>query len=434
MKSKKKLILIIVGVVVVVAIVVANLTMDTTNETKVQAEKTKLKKITELVSASGRIQPRTKVDITSEINGEVISLYAKEGDRVDVGQLLIVLDTIQLRSDVDQARFAVSEIEARLQGSKASLDKAREDYDRQKRLHESNLSSENEFNNSHYAYLNAKAAYEANLAQADQFRSRYDKQLDYLSKAKIVAPMSGIITYLDAEVGEIAAAQTAFTQGKTLMTISDLNIFEVEVEVDETEINKISVAQECSIEVDAFPDTAFAGEVTEIGNTAVLTALGTENQSTNFNVKIVFADPNVKIRPGMSATVDITTATREDALTIPYSSVVMRTYDMDSLFAVREGKANFDGGVQAAEADSVEAKVEDDEEEKHQEFKGVFVIRDGEAQFVPIETGIADKKSIEVTAGLNEGDSVISGPYRVLRTIKDGETVSVEQKSSKKEN
>ncbi len=434
MKSKKKLILIIVGVVVVVAIVIANLTMDTSNETKVQAEETKLKDITELVSASGRIQPRTKVDITSEINGEIIFLYAKEGDRVDDGQLLIVLDTVQLRSDVDQARYAVSEVKARLAGSKASLDKAQEDYDRLKRLHETNLTSETEFDNSHYAYLNAKASYEAFQAQAEQFRSRYEKQLDYLSKAKIVAPMSGIITYLDAEVGEIAAAQTAFTQGRTLMTISDLNIFEVEVEVDETEINKIELAQECSIEVDAFPDTAFAGEVTEIGNTAVLTAMGTENQSTNFNVKVIFADPNVKIRPGMSATVDITTSRRDEALTIPYSAVVMRTYDMDSLLAAREEVSDSGGGVQAAEADSLDQKSDHDDDEEREELKGVFVVREGIAQFISIETGIADKKSIEVTSGLSEGDSVIAGPYRVLRSIKDGEPVAIEEKSSKKEN
>ena len=434
MKSKKKLLLIVGGAVVVIAIVIANLTMDTTNAITVQAEAAELQDITELVSASGRIQPRTKVDITSEINGEIVGLYVKEGDRVETGSLLIVLDTVQISTDVDQARYSVSEIKARLAGAKASLDKAKDDFDRQKRLHESNLASETEFDNANYAYLNAKSTYEAYASQTDQAQSRYEKQLDYLSKAKIVAPMNGIITYLDAEVGEIAAAQTAFTQGKTLMTISDLTIFEVEVEVDETEINKIDLNQECSIEVDAFPDTTFPGEVIEIGNTAVLSAMGTENQTTNFKVTVVFADPNVKIRPGMSATVDITTSRRDDALTIPYSAVVMRAYNMDSLDAARKGITDTGGGVLAAESDSLTEPDSKNGNEEREDLKGVFIVKEGKVEFVTIETGIADKRSIEVTQGISKGDSVISGPYSVLRTIKDGDAVELDKKSSKKEN
>jgi len=443
MKKKKKWLLIIGGIVVVVVIVVLNLTMSTTNAVSVQADVTKTRDLVETVSASGRIQPQTKVDITSEINGEIIGLYAREGDNVEAGDLLVVLDTMQLRSDVDQARYAVNEINARKSGTETTLEQAEEEHERQKRLFENDLTSETMFNNAKYAFLNAKSTHEATKAQARQFESRYEKQLDYLSKAKIVAPMSGIVTYLDCEVGEIAAAQTAFTQGKTLMTISNLDVFEVEVEVDETEIAKIELNQEVDIEVDAFPDTTFKGEVVEIGNTAIVTGLGSTDQSTNFKVKVTFKDPDVKIRPGMSATVDITTSHRDDALSIPYSAVVMRSFDLDSLERARAKDTLQSGSSGVSQVQAAENTTEDTlagkdtlispDDIEREELKGVFVIKDGAAQFVQIETGIADQKNIEVTSGLDKGDSVISGPYRVLRNVKDGDAVKIEKKQGKKE-
>ncbi len=433
-KMSKKAIIIVVVVVVLAVIVYFNFAMNTTQTTSVQAAEAKSKKLTEQVSASGRIQPQTKVDITAEINGEIISLLVSEGDHVKVGDLLIVLDTVQLRSDVDQAKFAVSEIDARLNGARVALEQAEEEFHRQEKLYEGNLASEIEFKNARYTYLNYKSSHEASQAQFRQAQFRYEQRLDNLSKAKLVAPMPGIITFLDCEVGEIAPAQTAFTQGKTLMRISNLDVFEVEVEVDETEINKIALNQAVDIEVDAFPDTTFPGQVVEIGNTAILEGLGTEDQSTNFKVKVIFQDPNVKIRPGMSATVDVTTDQREDALTIPYSAVVMRSYDMDSLARARETEESDSGGdnqVLAAEdnPEGESEEVEADDKDERKELKGVFVIRDGKARFLVITTGIADQKDIEVVSGVAAGDSVISGPYRVLRSVKDGDAVETEEPS-----
>ncbi|MFH1687895.1 MAG: efflux RND transporter periplasmic adaptor subunit [bacterium] len=433
--SKKKLLLIIGAVVVVAALVVANLTMNTTNATEVQSDRVLAKDITETVSASGRIQPQTKVDIKSEVNGEIIALGVREGDRVDAGTLLVVLDTVQLSSDVDQARFAVAEINARLDGAKSMLDEAQEEYDRETRLMERDHSSEVKLKAAKYRYQNSKASYEAMQAQAKQSQARLAQQLDYLAKAKIVAPMTGIVTLLDCEVGEIAAAQSMYSQGRTLMTIANLDVFEVEVEVDETEINKVNVGQAVKIEVDAFPDTVFAGNVVEVGNTAI-SSVGQE-QGTNFRVKVIFEDPRVKLRPGMSATVDITSDERLDVLTVPYSAVVMRSFDVDSLADARRGEnaaesSSVVGEVHAAEADDSTKIIGEDESER-EELKGVFVIRDGVARFVEIETGIADQKRIEITSGLNAEDTVISGPYRVLRTIKDGDEVKPELKNGDKD-
>ncbi len=432
--SKKKILLIIGGVIVVVGLVYMNMTMNTEKTTKVNIETAKDRELIEIVSASGRIQPKTKVDITSQINGEIINLLVKEGEHVNAGDLLVVLDTVQLRSNVNEAKFAMSEIEAQLQGAEVTMNQSKEEFDRQKRLREDNLSSETQLTNAKYAYLNSLSAYDAMLARSHQVKSRYDNQLDNLSKAKIIAPMSGIITFLDCEVGEIAQGQTSFSQGRTLMTISNLDVFEVEVEVDETEINKVAFGQAVNIEVDAFMDTVFAGKVIEIGNTALISGNGSQDQSTNFKVKVIFNDENVRIRPGMSATVDIVSNKKENALSVPYSAIVMRSFDLDSL---EKAKNNIDdsnaeslnkNAVHAADTNNIKKS---DSEKEREELKGVFVVQDGKAKFVKVNTGIADSKNIEITDGVLIGDSIITGPYKILRTIKDGDKVKKIEKKKK---
>ncbi|RKX20482.1 MAG: hypothetical protein DRP51_05675 [Candidatus Zixiibacteriota bacterium] len=248
-----------------------------------------------------------------------------------------------------------------------------------------------------------------------------------------MAPIDGTITYVDAEVGEIAPAQTAFTQGKTLMTISDMSSFEVEVDVDETEIIKIALGQEAKIEIDAFIDTVFAGEVIEIGNTAVMSGVGTQDQATNFKVKVLFKETNALIRPGMSATVDIVTNEVENALSVPYGAIVMRSLDADSLASADDSGGLVSAAHAATSDDTLETEeksVKKNKKEK-KEVKGVFVVKEGRARFVPVETGIADQKSIEVVIGVNESDTVIVGPFRTLRSIKNGDRVETEKKEEK---
>lgn len=422
----KKKTIVIVGLVVVVlaALVIFQMNSGGKRGVEVHAAVAKTSDIVEQVSASGRVQPQTKVNITAQINGKIVALRAKEGDTVRAGDLLVVLDTVQLKSEAEQGRYALNEISARLDGAKSSLDQASEEYERQQKLFTQNLTSETQLKNAKYTYLSAKANYEASKAQANQLQSAYEKQLDNLSKTKIVAPMSGVLTLVDCEVGEIAAAQTAFTQGKTLITISNLDVFEVEVEVDETEIGKIRMGQPTKIEIDAFPDTTFQGRVVEIGNTAILGGSGTQDQSTNFKVKVILVDAEGRIRPGMSATVDITTNEKKSALSIPFSSVVMRQFDMDSLKHARASvPAESSGGVQAAGVESTEVKSEFDK--KREDQKGVFVISGGKIRFETIQTGISDAQNIEVLSGLKVGDSIVSGPYRILRTVNDGDQIQV---------
>lgn len=420
-----KILLIVVGAVGLIAIVYVNLASDSRQKTEVNAQVVAQEDLIEKVSASGRIQPKSKVNITAEVSGKVIALPVKEGDTVNAGDLLVMIDTIQAKSDLDQARYTLNEINARLTGAKADLEQAEREFNRQKQLFENGLTSEALFDNAKYAFEAAKSTYEATSASAKQSQAYFEKASDNLRKTKISAPMHGIITYVDVEVGEVAPAQNAFTQGKTLLTISNLNVFEVEVEVDETEVAKVDIGQKAEISVDAFPDTTFPGEVVEIGNTAIIEGSGSTDQSTNFKVTVVFQGTEVKVRPGMSATVDITTARRDDVLSIPYSAVVVRSFDMDSLKHARETQASSGAAVNEVHAAEATADTVKKGEEEKKEIKGSFVIREGKAMFVEIQTGIADQKNVQVTDGLQKGDSVISGPYRVLRTIKDGDLVKV---------
>ncbi len=423
--------LIIFGVVVLLGIiVVVQLGRDSSTGTSVDAALVASNDLIEIVSASGRIQPETKVDITAEVNGEIIDLRVREGDRVEKGEILIVLDTVILRNNVDAARYRLNEVSARLISSQTALRQSEREFERQTQLKARELSSEAAFDDAELGYISAKASYEALQAQTDQAQASLDRELENFSKAVIQAPMTGIATLVDCEVGEIAAAQTSFTQGRTLVTISNLDVFEVEVEVDETEVIKVDVGQDATIEVDAYPDTTFAGQVVEIGNSAITTA--SQDQSTNFRVKVVFTDAQVELRPGMSATVDITTARRDDAVAVPFSAIVIRSYNLDSLSNARTKRDDETdrpgaGEAIAAEPEETDGRLASAEngDDGPQDLRGVFIIRGEQVEFAVVETGIADRRNIEITSGVQIGDTVVSGPYRVLRQIDDGDAVTI---------
>lgn len=427
MKTKKKKALIWLAVAVVLTVVLANIFSGGEAKTKVQAEPVTRQDLEEKVSASGWIQPKTRVNITAEVNAKVIGIVVKEGDRVSRGQLLIQLDTVQLQKDVEQYRHSLEEINARKEASHANYLQAQEEYERQKQLYERQLTSETVFKNAEYAYLNYRYNYEAMASQAKQGNAIYEKALDNLRKTEIRAPMDGVITFLDVEVGEVAQAQTAFTQGKTLMIISNLDAFEAEVDVDETEITKIQNKQLAHIEIDAFPDSVFEGEVTEIGNTAVKSNMGAD-QSTNFKVKVLFKGSQKNIRPGMSASVDILTNKREKALSVPYGAIVMRPPEvLDSTAVAARSEPVVGTETVYASSDTPVVATGSKKGEKPKDIKGVFALREGKAVFLPVETGIADQKNIEVISGLTESDTVITGPFKVLRSIKNGDPVEIEK-------
>ena len=433
--GKKKWFFIIGGAVIVVILVVLNLAQSSRSAVAVQTKKVERADITSIVSGSGTVQPKTKVNITSEVTAEVINIPVKEGNVVTRGQILIQLDTLQLMKDMESALYSASELDAHVEGARVTLDRFREEYERQKQLFEKKLASEQIYKDAYYTFKTQESTYEAMKQQKNAASSRLEKANDNLNKTTIRAPMDGTITLIDVEVGEIAQAQTAFTQGRTLMVLSDLSAFEVEVEIDETDIADLDMGQKAKIEIDAFPDTAFEGQVSEIGNTAITSGFGTSDQTTNFRVKVLLLNANEKFRPGMSSTVDLTTNDHPDVIAVPIQAVVMRSLDKDSLAAdslTGKGEGNvavastISEGEHSAQGDSGDAK-------KKIEKKGVFVNREGIARFLEITTGIADQQNFEVIDGLKEGDEVVTGSFKTLRTLKDGDALKVENVLEKKD-
>jgi HlyD family secretion protein len=408
MKKRNKIIIIVGVLILVVAIVLLNLFRSGEKVYTVEADKVKKGDIASIVTGSGKVQAKKDVKIGATVPGLIISLPVKDGDLVKKGLLLVQIDPSEYKSAVAQAT-------AQLNSAKANFEQAKLLHERQQKLFEKSLTSKEQYDASLTQYNVAKAQYDQNQASLRQNE-------DLLAKTTITAPMDGKITELLKKEGEMV---TGATYNPTeIMTISDLSAFEVEVEVDETDIAETRLTQEAKIKIDAFPDTSFKGEVSEIGNTAKVTGYGTQDQVVNFLVKVLILDEVKGIKPGMSASVDITTASHKDVLNIPIAAVVMREEKKDSLNTKsKEGKSD-------AQASSV--KEEKDKKTK-KEIEGVFLVEKGRARFVPVKSGIADQQNMEIVSGLKENDQIITGSYKILRTLKDGDKVKTEKKIEKKE-
>ena len=411
--KKKKIIIILAVVVVVIIFVLANLMKSGEKTYKVEAEKITKGDISALVSANGRILPKRTVKISAYVPAKIVELPVKEGDWVNKGQLLVQLDPTSYQAAADQYK-------AQMKVAQANLDQAQMTFDRQKELFERNLTSKEQ-------YDAALTSLNVSKAQFEQSKAALEKARDDFSKTQITAPMNGIVTELNAEVGEIVMIGTMNNPGTVIMTISDLSEIEVEVEVDETDIANVKLGQDTKIEIDAFPDTSYKGEVTEIGNTAQVSGYGTQEQVTNFMVKILLMEEVSGIKPGMSASVDITTDKHLDVLKAPIACMVMRNVNSDSLKKEKEKVKGSE--VKASEGEKEEEKIQ---EEEKQDIEGVFVIENDKAKFVPVETGISDEQNIEIISGLKEKDEIIVGPYKTLRTIKEGDKVKVTKKPKDK--
>ncbi len=413
--KKKKILIILAVIVVVVIFVLANLLKSGEKTYKVEAEEITKGDISAVVSASGRVLPKRTVKISAYVPAKIVELPVKEGDWVKKGQLLVQLDPTSYQAAMDQYK-------AQMKVAQANLDQAQMTFDRQKELFERNLTSKEQYDAALTSLNVAKAQFEQSKAALEKVR-------DDFSKTQITSPMTGIVTELNAEVGEIVMIGTMNNPGTVIMTISDLSEIEVEVEVDETDIANVKLGQDTKIEIDAFPDTTYKGEVTEIGNTAQISGYGTQEQVTNFLVKVLLLEEAKGIKPGMSASVDITTDKRLEVLRAPIACMVMRKVDSDSLKKEEEKAKGSE--VKASEVEK-EEKEKVKEEEKKEDVEGIFVIEKDKAKFVPVETGISDEQNIEIISGIKEKDKIIIGPYKTLRTIKDGNKVKVTEKSKGK--
>lgn len=416
-KSKKKLFIFGgIGLLIVVLLVIAFAGGSKTEIIPVQTEKVEKRTITQTVAATGKINPEFKVVITPEVTGEIVELPVKEGDHVKKGQLLIRIKGDQYQAQKQRLEANLQSAEASLKMREAELTKVELDYNRVKELHSKGLSSDAEMEASKSNYLTSKASYEAAQANVLQSKAQLREVLETLYKTTIVSPMEGVVTQLNVELGERVFG-AGFSMGTNIMTVSDLNNIEAVVDVDENDVVLVSVGDTATIKVDAFKDKEFKGIVSEIGNSAKTSGLGTQEEVVNFEVKIKLINPDEKLRPGMSCNADIATETVHNVLSVPIQSVTTRS-DMPK--SPEEGDQGF-------------VKVETDKKpqttSKPKEI--VFIVKDGKAKIVEVETGLSNDNYIEIKKGLEGNESVVSGSYSAIsRELKDGSQVRVEEKKS----
>jgi HlyD family secretion protein len=444
--SKKKKLLIASGVVVIIAAaVVAGLIKKNGRKAiEVETSSVQRQRVVETVTATGKVQPHIQVKISADVSAKITKLAVKEGDWVEKGDFLLELDRERYVAAAERAEASLKSSESDARLAKESMLKAEKDYQRSKELFDKKLESSASFDAVSSTYQVEKARYESTLNNVEQARALLKQAHDDLSKTRIFAPMAGTISQLNKEVGEIALGSQF--QEDVIMIVSDLVGMEALVEVDENDVVAISRSDTANIEVDALPNTVFRGYVSEIANTAKITGTGTADQKTEFEVKVAVTGlatdhgtngaakkPEVTqtrstsdLRPGMTASCDIVTETRDSTLAVPIQSVTVRT--MEQLQKKSEGKKK-NGDAIADE--SAKSQFTPD---KDGFVEIVFVVKDGKVEARQVKTGIQSSTHIEILEGLSEGDEVVTGSYRAIsKDLQNGEKVTVKSAAKKEE-
>lgn len=408
--KKRKILIPAIFLVVIVIIVIASLARKKEG-IKVQTETVTRGKLVSTVSGAAKIQPEVEIKISAKVSGQIIALNVKEGDPVHTGEVLVQLDPEEYQASVEQS-------ESNLNFARAGYNKAKNEYERSRKLHADNLISDAELEI-------AKSTYEQSVSTVAQAEASLRQARDYLSKTTIRSPMDGIVTRLDKKQGEMAMG-SQFTLD-VIMVVADLAKMRAEVEIDENDVIHVELGDSASIMVDAFPDTTFAGKVVEIAHSGTTTGAGTQEEVTNFLVKVMMIQKPQYIRPGMSATVDVVTESLKDAIKVPIQCVTMRMPIEKDTVSVKEEKN------ETAESDSSKKEEEPSVKEETVPVKVVFRVEDGIVKQVEVVTGISSDTEWQIKKGLEDGWEVVSGPYRVLsKQLKDGDVVTVDN-SMKKE-
>jgi HlyD family secretion protein len=404
-KSRKKIIIFSsIGLLAVVAAVVLFLGSKKEPIVSVQVEKVKRHTITQVVTATGKIQPEIQVKISPEVSGEIVELPVKEGQKVKKGQVLM-----KIKPDVYIAQR--DQYAAGLLSAKATLTKAEPEYKRVKELFSKGLVSQSEYDQALAAYENAKASYAQATASLNQAN-------ESLRKTTILAPMDGTVSQLNSRLGERVLGTQQF-QGTDVMTIADLSRMEGRVDVSETDVIRLHIGDTARIAVDAFPDRKVNAIVYEIANTATSKGLGTQEEVTNFEVKMRIITPNVALRPGMSMTADIETETKQNVLAVPIQSVTTRAPKMEEKEGPKDGQS---GEFVAANKPGNGKKTENKLKEV------VFVVEGNVVKAVPVKRGISNDSYVEITEGVKEDVQVVSGSYKAInRELEDGTKVKIEE-------
>ena len=415
--------------------------------------------LTSVVTASGEIRPKNYTNVLGEGIGKITNIVVKEGDHVKKGDVLLHLENIQPGADVEAQTAGVKAAEsgtkaaaasydaavATLAERQADLEKANLNWQRAERLYTEQLISKQDYDASKSAHDAAVAAFGASRAQVEQTRAAREQmrsnleqsraQLthtkDVLRKTTYTAPISGVVSYISVRVGENVVPGIQNAEGSFLMTISDMSVVTAEVKVDESDITDIRVAQPADVTIDAIPGKTFTGQVSEVGELAILRTTGqaamtetTANtqEARDFKVVVTLDHPPSALRPGLSATAKIRTAEKTNVLTIPIQALAVRS--QKDLKEAERGSGRVTLAASGAERAGGAA---------NRDVQGVFVVRGKRASFVPVETGITGVTDIEVTRGLQEGDRIVIGSYKALRSLRPGAALKVDNSMPKRE-
>lgn len=403
-QRRKKALIIFAVILIIGIIIIFNLRSQREKTIKVSVEKVEKHDLTSIISASGEVKPKKNVNISAHLPGRIVKIGVDEGQDVKAGDFLLKLDSTQYEANASRDRALIHSFKAALIKAEARLKMDESYYDRQKKLWEEKLISREQLETAEAQYEISEADKESILYQIKQAEASLLSTLDNLSKTVYNSPIDGIITSLRVEEGEIALVGTMNNPGTVLMTIADLSVMEVEVEVDETDVVGVRIGQSSEVKVDAFPDQTIDGKVTEIGSSALQKITASE-ESKDFKVIITLENPPEDLKPGLSASADIITAHKKNVLAVPISALVLREKE---------------------DVDKNNKKNEEPEE-------GVYIVENGRAKFYPVKKGIMGEMMIEIVSGLEEAQDVVVGPYSALRQLKDGLLIKPEEKEEKKE-
>ncbi len=461
MKKWKKIaigagIVVVLGLVVLFSVLQAQKGVVT-----VQSGKVGPKDLTSLVTASGEVRPKTYTNVLGEGFGKITEIIVKEGDYVNKGDVLLKLESIQPSADVDAQRAAINSAEAGIRSAEANyrsaqatlaqreadLEKAKFDWARGQDLFKEKLIAKQDYDARKSAYDSAIAAVDATQAQLQQTRAALEQtrsilaqnnavlvhSRDVLRKTTYQAPIAGLVTYIAVRVGENVVPGIQNAEGSYLMTISDMSIVTAEVKVDETDITNVRSGQAADVTIDALPGKTYKGHVSVVGDQAVLRSSGLATTQTtantqearDFKVIVTIDNPPQGLRPGLSSTAKIQTAQKKNVLAIPIQALAVRTQrELKEAEKLANKKDAGSVTLAAEKSDTTSATGKD-------EVQGVFVIRAKKAIFVPVETGITGVTDIEVTSGLKDGDEIVIGSYKALRTLKPGASVKIDNTAPK---
>ena len=437
--SRKNVLIAVAVVLVGAAVVAANLYFKRDKGLTVTTDVVKTRDLEAIVSASGKIQPKRLVNISAETAGRVVELAVNEGDRITKGQFLLQIDPKSLRSRVEgtaasleTAEGSLSQLRQSVETARVQAEQAQQNLTRQRNLWAQQLTTretleraENDLRAAQSALQEREKQVTSQGSRISQERATLESARYDLTKVRMESPIDGIVTRRNIQQGETAVIGTMNNAGTVLLQLADMSVIQAEVEVDETNIPHVQLDQIAKITIDAIPDRSFKGHVSEIGNSPIQAAAGsTATQATNFKVVVVLDEPVPEVRPGFTATADITTATRKDVVAVPIPAVAVRelVYDANDQI-VKEPRTD---KRRRTPVETVAAAAELKPGQTRKEVEGVFLVREGRAEFLPIRMGIAGDKYFEVLGGLKSGDQVITGPYNSVRTMADGDAVKVD--------